>query len=353
MDVNRQVTLFTGQWADIPLAELLPLVKKMGYDGLELACWGDHFDIQKACKDDEYVEKLWDQLGEHGLTCYTLSNHLVGQAICDRVDERHKAIVPDYVWGDGEPEGVRLRAAENMKESARACRKFFEAPNAHRNIHHEKYNRLVINGFTGSSIWHAWYAFPPTDQNYLDKGYEDFAKRWLPIMEVFDGEGVDFALEVHPGEIGFDTVSTQRAIEALGGHKRFGVNYDPSHLGYQGVDYVDFLRKLGDRIYHVHMKDAWWGHGDGSVGVMGGHTDFGDPRRYWDFRSVGRGDIAFEDIMATLNDINYVGPLSVEWEDGRMDRVHGATESCEYVRSIDFPPNATKAFDAAFSNDSN
>jgi sugar phosphate isomerase/epimerase len=351
--VNRQVTLFTGQWADIPRSELFPLVKKMGYDGVELACWGDHFNVKQACEEDGYVEKLWDDLSAHDLTCYAISNHLVGQAICDPVDERHKAIVPEDVWGDGDPEGVRQRAAENMKNAARSCRKFFEASNAHKTEHHKKYDRLVVNGFTGSSIWHAWYAFPPTDQAYIEKGFEDFAKRWLPIFEVFDGEGVDFALEVHPTEIGFDTVSTQRAIEAVGGHKRFGVNFDPSHLGYQGVDYIAFLRTFADRVYHVHMKDAWWGHGDGSVGVMGGHTDFGDPRRYWDFRSVGRGDIVFEDIIATLNDINYNGPLSVEWEDGRMDRIHGATESCGYVRSIDFPPNATKAFDAAFSNDSN
>jgi sugar phosphate isomerase/epimerase len=113
------------------------------------------------------------------------------------------------------------------------------------------------------------------------------------------------------------------------------------------VDYVRFIREFSDRIFHAHMKDAWWGHGDGTVGVFGGHTDFTDPRRYWDFRSVGRGDINFEEIIVALNDAGYRGPLSVEWEDGRMDRIHGATESCAFLRKLDFTPNTT-AFDAAF-----
>ena len=128
-------------------------------------------------------------------------------------------------------------------------------------------------------------------------------------------------------------------------------NYDPAHLGYQGVDYVLFIRTCAERINHVHMKDAWWGHGDGTVGVFGGHTDFADPRRFWDFRSVGRGDVNFEEIMVALNDIAYEGPLSVEWEDARMDRFHGATESCAYVRNLDFPRNTGGLFDSAFDQE--
>ena len=208
----------------------------------------------------------------------------------------------------------------------------------------------MVNGFTGSSIWHALYAFPPTSQAYLQKGFDDFGTRWLPILDAFEEVDVNFALEVHPTEIAFDIASAQRAIEAVKGHKRFGFNYDPSHLGYQGVDYVKFIRDLAERIYHVHMKDVWWDHGDGSVGVFGGHTDFTDPRRFWDFRSLGHGDINFEEIIVALNDIGYAGPLSVEWEDGRMDRVHGAEEACTFVRSVDFPPNEV-AFDAAFDKE--
>jgi len=328
----RPVTLFTGQWADLSLAELAPLAKKMGYDGLELACWGDHFNVQEALQSERYLADKRRLLEQHGLQCFAIGNHLTGQAVCDLIDERHRAILPAALWGDGDPEGVRRRAAREMQDTARAAAKF---------------GVKTVTGFTGSSIWHALYAFPPTNQAFWNKGFEDFAARWTPILDVFEDVGVNFALEVHPTEIAFDIASSQRAIEAVKGHRRFGFNFDPSHLGYQGVDYVKFLRTFGDRIHNVHMKDVWWGKGDGTVGVFGGHTSFGDARRFWDFRSVGRGMIDFEGIIVALNDIRYQGPLSVEWEDSRMDRVHGATESAAYTRRLDFKPSA-RAFDASF-----
>jgi sugar phosphate isomerase/epimerase len=341
----RPVTLFTGQWADLPLTDLAPLAKKMGFDGLELASWGDHFDVKRAAESKEYCQERWRILKDNGLTAFSISNHLVGQAVCDLIDERHQAILPPEVWGDGDPEGVRKRAAEQLKLSARACRNFLDAK-PHRDMEFP----AVVTGFTGSSIWHACYAFPPTNQAYLQKGFDDFGRRFLPILKAFDQADVNFALEVHPTEIAFDIASAHRALEAVKHHPRFGFNYDPSHLGYQGVDYVKFLREFHGRIYHAHMKDAWWGHGNGDVGVFGGHTDFGDPRRYWDFRSIGHGDIRFEDIIVALNDIGYQGPLSIEWEDIRMDRVHGATESCRNVKSYDFAPSRV-AFDSAFERD--
>jgi sugar phosphate isomerase/epimerase len=185
--------------------------------------------------------------------------------------------------------------------------------------------------------------------SYWQRGFEDFARRWTPILDAYDAVNVNFGLEVHPTEIAFDIASARQALEAVGHHPRFGFNYDPSHLGYQGVDYVRFLRVFADRIWHVHLKDAWWGRGDGEVGVFGGHRPFGDASRYWDFRSLGRGDVDFEAVIAAVNDIGYEGPLSVEWEDARMDRVHGATESAAFARRLDFPRSAV-AFDAAFSS---
>jgi sugar phosphate isomerase/epimerase len=340
----RPVTLFTGQWADLPLETLAPLARKMGYDGVELACWGDHFEVDKALSSKGYVREKWELLRANGLSCSAVSNHLVGQAVCDLIDDRHRAILPPDVWGDGKPEGVRRRAATKMIATAKAARRFFDARpgNAPRNE-----LPAVVNGFTGSSIWHSIYSFPPTSQDYWEAGFQDFARRWGPILEAFEGSNVNFGLEVHPTEIAFDIASAQRALDAVKGHRRFGFNYDPSHLGYQGVDYVKFIRAFGKRIYHVHMKDVWWGHGDGTAGVFGGHTNFGDPRRFWDFRSLGHGDIRFEDIIVALNDVAYRGPLSVEWEDIRMERVHGATEAAAFVRKLDFPPSTT-AFDAAF-----
>jgi sugar phosphate isomerase/epimerase len=328
----RPVTLFTGQWADLPFETACQKAKAFGYDGIELPCWGDHFDVSKACKDKSYCDSRHEILAKHGLKTWAISNHLAGQAVCDNIDARHKSILPAHVWGDGKPDGVRKRAAEEMMRTAQAAKNL---------------GVKVVNGFTGSSIWHLLYSFPPVSEQMIEDGFAQFAAAWNPILDEFKKCGVKFALEVHPTEIAFDIASAERAVKALKGRKEFGFNYDPSHLGYQGVDYVKFIRTFGDRIYHVHMKDAWWGHGDGAVGVFGGHTGFGDPRRYWDFRSLGHGDIKFEDIIVALNDVGYAGPLSVEWEDIRMDREHGATEACAFVRKLDFKRSAV-AFDAAF-----
>ena len=337
----RTVTLFTGQWADLPFDTICEKAKAFGYDGIELACWGDHFDVAKALEDDSYSKGRWDILAKHNLTAHAISNHLVGQAVCDNIDARHKGILPPAIWGDGEPEGVRKRAAQGMIDSARACRKFIDArPGGEQ-------HPAVVNGFTGSSIWHTIYAFPPTSQEFWQAGFDDFAERWIPILDEFDRVNVNFGLEVHPTEIAFDIASAERAIEAVKSHKRFGFNYDPSHFGYQGVDYVKFLYQFKERIFHVHMKDVQFDAGDGTVGVFGGHTTFADPRRFWDFRSLGHGDIDFEGIIVALNDIHYNGPLSVEWEDSRMDREHGAEEACEFVRQVDFP-RSDVAFDSQF-----
>ncbi len=330
----RPITLFTGQWADLPLAELAPLAKRMGYDGLELACWGDHFNVQEALASPDYVKRKRELLQDAGLQCLAIGNHLTGQAVCDLIDERHQAIVPAHVWGDGDPEGVRQRAAREMQDTARAAASF---------------GVKTVTGFTGSSIWHAVYAFPPTSKAFIDRGFADFATRWAPILDAFDKEDVNFALEVHPTEIAFDIASAERALEAVQNHTRFGFNFDPSHLAYQGVDYIRFIRTFGARIFNAHMKDVWWGKGDGTVGTFGGHTAFGDARRTWDFRSVGRGMVDFESLIVALNDVGYAGPLSVEWEDSRMDRVHGATESAAFCRRLDFPA-AAGAFDAAFDH---
>ena len=333
--MGRPVTLFTGQWADLPLEVLAEKAASWGFDGLELACWGDHFDVQRALDDDDYCQGRHDLLARHGLKVWAVSNHLVGQAVCDRIDERHQAILSPSIWGEGDPEGVRQRAAEEMKDTARAAARL---------------GVEVVNGFTGSSIWHLLYSFPPNSPEMIDAGYQDFADRWHPILDIFDEVGVRFGLEVHPTEIAFDISSAARALEAIGHREAFGFNYDPSHFGYQGVDYVAFIETFGDRIYHVHMKDVWWSDRPTRAGVFGGHIDFGHRDRFWDFRSIGRGKINFEEIIRVLNRIGYDGPLSIEWEDGGMDREHGAAEACAYVKRIDFAPSTT-AFDAAFAKE--
>lgn len=327
----RPVTMFTGQWADLPLETLLQKVKEFGYDGVELACWGDHFEVQKALQDDEYCAKKRELLNKYGMQVFAISNHLVGQAVLDNIDSRHKAILPDYVWGDGDPAGVNQRAADELKDTARAA---------------QKLGVSIVNGFTGSSIWHLLYSVPPVPPDMIEEGYRLLAERFIPILDVFAECGVKFALEVHPTEIAFDLYTAERTLEALKGHEAFGFNFDPSHLIWQGVDPAQFIRYFPDRIFHVHMKDAIVKL-DGKAGILASHLNFGDWRRGWDFRSLGHGSVNFEEIIRALNDIGYEGPLSVEWEDSGMDREFGAKEACQFVRKINFAPSRV-AFDAAF-----
>jgi sugar phosphate isomerase/epimerase len=328
--MNRPVTLFTGQWADLPLETLCQKAKGFGFEGLELACWGDHFEVAKA--DQAYCKAKKDLLARYGLKLFSISNHLVGQAVCDRIDQRHKGILPDYVWGDGFPENVRKRAAQEMIKTAEAAARL---------------GVPVVNGFTGSPIWHLLYSFPAVSQPMIDEGYAEFAAAWIPILDRFKALGIKFGLEVHPTEIAFDIATAHRALKAVNNHSAFGFNFDPSHLGYQGVDYVKFIYTFSEKIFHVHMKDVGWSKVPTDAGVFGGYTEFGTLGRYWDFRSLGRGNINFEEIIRALNRIGYKGPLSVEWEDSGMDREFGAKEAVEFVRKMDFPASNV-AFDAAF-----
>jgi len=331
----RPVTLFTGQWADLTLDELAAKCAAWGFDGLELACWGDHFDVRQALADPQYCADKRALLERHGLNCWAIGNHLVGQAICDPIDERHKAVLPPDVWGDGEPEGVRRRAAELMKDSARAAARL---------------GVTVVTGFTGSPIWHLLYSFPPNDWAAVERGYERFAERFGPIIDVFDAEGVKFALEVHPTEIAYDFATTRKALDAIDNRPGFGINFDPSHFEHQFLDSAAFIAEFGDRIYHAHIKDSKR-RLDGRSSILGGHLDFGQPGRGWDFVSPGHGDVDFEAMIRALNRVGYDGPLSIEWEDSGMDRDWGAPDALAFVRRTDFAPSSV-AFDAAFARES-
>ncbi len=326
----RPVTLFTGQWADLPIEELAAKAGSLGFDGLELACWGDHFEVDKALADESYCRSRQEILERNHLNVWAIGGHLVGQAVCDRIDERHRAILPPEIFGDGEQEGVRQRAAERMKDTARAAARL---------------GVTQVNGFTGSAIWHLIYSFPPNDYAEIDRAYEDFAERWGPIMDVFDQEGVKFGLEVHPTEIAYDFVTTRKTLDAIGNREAFGINLDPSHFAHQHLDTAQFALEFPDRIYHVHVKDSKK-RLDGRRSILGSHLNFGEEQRGWDFVSPGHGDVDFEQLFRALNRIGYQGPLSIEWEDSGMDREYGARDALAFVRSTDFAPSEL-AFDAA------
>jgi sugar phosphate isomerase/epimerase len=330
----RDVTLFTAQWADLPLETLAKKVSEWGFDGLELACWGDHFEVDRALSEDGYVQSRWDILNKYGLKCVAISTHLVGQCVADDpIDQRHQRVLPSRLWGDGSPEGVRQRAAQELKDTAEAAKLF---------------GVKIVNGFTGSAVWKNLYFFPPTNQDDINAGYADFAARWKPILDVFQENGVKFGLEVHPTEIAYDIITAHRALAAVDHHPAFGFNFDPSHFVHQFLDPVEFIYEFADRIWHAHVKDSRV-QLTGRNSILSSHLDFGDPRRGWDFVSPGRGDVKWDRIIRALNKIGYQGPLSIEWEDSGMDREWGAPEALKMVRGQDFAQSAV-AFDAAFAS---
>jgi len=332
--MSRPITLFTGQWADLPIEDLAKKAGEWGFDGLELACWGDHFEVDKALADDGYLQSRWDILNKHNLKCFAISTHLVGQCVADDpIDERHRGVLPDRLWGDGDPEGVRRRCAQEVMNTAVAAKKF---------------GVKVVNGFTGSPVWKNLYFFPPTSQEFIDRGYADFAARWKPILDCFEENGVKFGLEVHPTEIAYDLVTAQRALEAVDFHPAFGFNFDPSHFIHQFINPVAFIDEFSERIWHVHIKDSRV-QLNGRNSILSSHLDFGDKRRGWDFVSPGRGDVKWDPIVRALNRTGYQGPLSIEWEDSGMDRDWGAPEALKMIRGMDFTPS-TQAFDAAFAS---
>ena len=326
----RKATIFTGQWADLPLETVCQKMSSFGYDGLELACWGDHFDVFKAAASTAYCDEKRALLAKYDLDVWAISNHLAGQLICDpNFDSRSDGFAPAECAGNAEAK--REWAVKSMKAAAQAAKNL---------------GVKVVNGFTGSPIWHMLYSFPPVAPQTIEDGFKFFAEMFNPIMDEFAKCGVKFALEVHPTEIAFDIVTAQRALDAIGNRPEFGFNFDPSHLHWQMVDPVKFIETFPERIYHVHIKDAALTL-DGKSGILASHLDFNQPGRGWNFRSPGHGQVNFEEIMRALNTIGYTGPLSVEWEDCGMEREYGAADACKFVRKIDFAPSNVQ-FDAAF-----
>jgi sugar phosphate isomerase/epimerase len=317
----RPITLFTGQWADMPFEKICEKAGAWGYDGLEIACWGDHLDVNRAAVDKSYAADRRRLLRTNRLECWAVSAHLAGQCVGDAPDPRLDGFVPAALRG--KPGEIRLWAVNEMKASARAARELGCA---------------VVNGFMGSPIWRYLYSFPPSSEEMISEGFDEIRRLWEPVFDEFDRCAVKFGLEVHPGEIAYDLYTAERLLAAFERRPTLGFNFDPSHLLWQGIEPHLFIREFPDRIFHVHIKDVSVTR-DGKAGILGSHLPFGDLRRGWNFRSPGHGDVDFEWIVRELNRIGYGGPLSVEWEDNGMNREFGARDALDFVRRMNFSPS--------------
>ena len=331
----RPVTLFTIQWGDLPLEEICKLARQMDYEGLELAK-DAHFDARKMAADPAYAEEIRAILKKYDLGCWAISAHLTGQCVSDSLqwayDPRLDGFAPSALAG--KPEEIQKWAIEEMKVMAHAAKNL---------------GVDVVTFFMGSPIWKFWYSFPQTSEEMVEAGYQKVKELWTPIFDEYDKCGVKLALEVHPTEIAFDYWSTKKLLDTFEWRPTLGINFDPSHLIWQGVDPAMFLFDFADRVYHVHIKDAKLNL-NGRNGILGSHITFGDQRRGWNFVSPGHGDVDFDNIIRVLNQKGYTGPLSIEWEDSGMERVFGGTEACEFTKQINFSASDV-AFDDALKNE--
>ena len=327
--MSRPVILFSGQWVDMPFEKFCEKAKSFGYDGIEVACGGDHIDLKKAATDLKYVEERKNILKNFGLKICAIGTHSTSYCVGAGNDPRLNAFAPSNL--SGKPEEIRKWAIQEMKYSAVAAKNL---------------GVKVVTGFMGSPIWAYWYSFPPTTEKMISDAYAQIVKFWTPIFDEFDKNAVKFAVKVHPADIAFDYYTAERLIKEFKSRKTLGFNFDPSHLIWQGITPHIFIRDFASKILNVHMKDAAVTL-DGKAGLLGSFLNFGDVKRAWNFRSVGHGDIDFENIIRELNAINYKGPLSVEWEDSNMNREVGAKEACEFVRNINFSPSDAAFDDAA------
>lgn len=327
----RPITIASGQFGDLSLEELCRLLKSIGYDGIEVACHA-HLDAGRFLRDESYAREFRDTLDRYGMKVWALGAHLAGQCVGDNWEPRLDNFAPTALSGN--PKEIRAWATQEMKNIAHAA---------------QKLGVKVVTCFLGSPIWAYWYSFPQTTPEMVAAGFAAIRELWTPIFDEYDACGVKLALEVHPTEIAFDYYSTKRLLDELDWRPTLGLNFDPSHLVWQGVNPALFVRDFASRIYHVHMKDVKVTL-DGRAGVLGSHIEFGDTRRGWNFVSLGHGDVDFDAIIRELNQMHYEGPLSVEWEDSGMERTFGATEAFRFAKNINFSPS-TINFDAALKVD--
>jgi sugar phosphate isomerase/epimerase len=319
----RPVILCSGAWTDLPLEELAAKAGEWGYQGVELACWGDHCEVQRALNEEDYCQKKLDLLARHDLVVPVLNNQRVGQAICDPISKMHQPWLPEYVWGDGVVSGVQQRAAEEMVSTVRVAQKLGAA---------------VLCCFTGSPLWPFVLSGLPLSAAQRQAGFQDFAQKWQPVLDACQEASLKLACVLRPGQLAFDLYSAEMLIDSVAGREELGFALDPAQLHWQGVDPVEVVRRFPDRIFLVHVTDAAISL-NGRSGLLNSYWPSGDSRRGWDYRSPGHGGIDWEALIRTLNEVGYNGPLAVDWADPGMSREYGAEDACRFVQRLDFEPS--------------
>jgi sugar phosphate isomerase/epimerase len=299
----------------------------LGYKGVQVPSWDARcIDLKKAAESKTYCDELKGIAKKNGVEITELSTHLQGQlvAVHPAYDEQFDGFAPKEVQGN--PKARTAWAVEQVKLCAKASKNL---------------GCTAMPSFTGALLWHTMYPWPQRPAGLVEEGFAELARRWKPILDVFDEQGVDVAWEVHPGEDVHDGATFEMMLKAVNNHPRANILYDPSHLVLQGMDYSAYIDHYHSRIKCFHVKDAEF-RPDGRVGAYGGYLPWKE--RAGRFRSTGDGQTDFARIFSQLTKYNYDGWAVLEWECCLKDPEQGAREGAPFIARHLITP-AAKAFD--------
>ena len=324
--------IFLAQFVgdDAPFSTLAGMARwaaELGFVGVQLPTWDARvIDLARAAESRDYCDEVRGICAEAGVAITELSTHLQGQlvAVHPAYGEQFDAFAPEAV--KGRPAARQAWAVEQLRLAAKASANLGLAVHA---------------TFSGALLWPFLYPWPQRPEGLVGEAFGELARRWRPILDAFDVAGVDLAYEIHPGEDLHDGATFERFLEAVGGHSRANILYDPSHLLLQQLDYLAFIDLYHDRIKAFHVKDAEY-RPNGRVGVYGGYLPWVD--RAGRFRSPGDGQVDFGAIFSKLAQYGYGGWAVLEWECCLKDGAVGAAEGAAFIRRHQIA-TATRAFD--------
>ena len=320
MKTMQGPAIFLAQFAgdSAPFASLRGMAgwaASLGYTGVQIPTWDARiFDLERAAESADYCDEVKGMLAEFGLSITELATHLQGHLVA--VHPAYDVLVDGFAAPSvrGHPDARAEWAAKQVKAAATACRKL---------------GLDTMVSFTGSLAWPYLYPFPPRPAGLVETAFDELAKRWKPILDHCDSEGVNVGFELHPGEDTFDGATFELFLDRVAQHPRCGINYDPSHFVLQCLDYLEFIDVYHERIVAFHVKDAEF-NPTGRQGVYGGFQSW--VNRAGRFRSLGDGQVDFGAVFSKLAQYGYDGWAVLEWECCLKHPEQGAREGAPFIR---------------------
>lgn len=297
------------------LAAIAGWAGELGFEAVQIPAWDQRlFDVGKAAESQTYCDEISGILAERGLVVSELTTHIFGQLVA--VHPAYDAMCDAFA-----PEALRGNSAAR---SEWALRRIELAAKASRRL-----ELAAMGTFSGSFLWPYFFPFPQRPEGLVEAAFDELARRWRPVLDACDEQGIDLCYELHPSEDLHDGVGFEMLLARVGGHSRCRILYDPSHFVLQQLKYLDFIDIYHDRIGMFHVKDAEF-NPTGRQGVYGGYRPWIE--RAGRFRSLGDGQIDFRSIFSKLAQYDFDGWATLEWECCLKDREDGAREGAAFIR---------------------